>query len=440
MYLSADSRADVGLAAFVDEMVSRVQSDGATPGLVAGVVRDGRLVHSAAAGAVGAPATDQQSRIGSITKTFAATLVMGLRDEGRLDLDQPLISYVPELRLPTLTARQLLGHASGPRREPPGQWWERIDGGDVPALLASIGPEAVIHRPWTGHHYSNLGYGLLGVLTERITGTPWRDLLADRVLKPLNLARTSYDPTAPVLDGHVIHPWTSVARVEPKPDTGAMAPAGQLWSTVEDLATWAGFLCDPDPAVLAPATLDEMYAPVIIADPLDWNNGHGLGLQLWRDGERIYAGHLGSMPGYLAMCVVHRPSRTGVVGFATSYAIRGTTLVDFGHDLLGAVLDRWPAPPEAPAAWAPAPPPPADVVDLLGRWWWMGQGYDASWDGESLVLAYPKDAFERVEADVWRGTGGENDGETLVVRRDAAGRAVALDVATFLFRREPMDD
>jgi hypothetical protein len=245
---------------------------------------------------------------------------------------------------------------------------------------------------------------------------------------------------APVLDGHVIHPWTSAARVEPKPDTGAMAPAGQLWSTVEDLATWAAFLCDPDPAVLDPATLDEMCSPVIIADPDDWNNGHGLGLQLWRDGERLYVGHLGSMPGYLAACVVHRPSRTGVVGFSTAYRLIGTSLVDLAHDLLGGVLDRMPATVATPAAWTPVAPPPADVVELLGRWWWMGIPADVAWDGRALLLTYAEGVFERIGPDLWRGTAGDNAGETLAVRRDAQGRAIGLDVATFLFKREPMAD
>ena len=65
-----------------------------------------------------------------------------------------------------------------------------------------------------------------------------------------------------------------------------------------------------------------MCAPVVISDLESWTGGHGLGLELYRSGERIYTGHGGSMPGYLAHLLVHRPSRTSAILFANAYTLR----------------------------------------------------------------------------------------------------------------------
>src|SRR5690606_37235379 len=124
--------------------------------------------------------------------------------------------------------------------------------------------------------------------------------------------RTTYHPTEPFARGYVVHPWHGTLREEPRHDARAMAPAGQLWSTAADLVKWAAFLADPDPDLLAPATVAEMCAPVVMSDLEAWTYGYGLGLELFRVGERVFAGHGGSMPGYLAHLTVHRPSRTGV--------------------------------------------------------------------------------------------------------------------------------
>src|SRR6185369_12495378 len=153
--------------------VEASQRDGRVPGVSVGVVRNGQVIHGAFAGR--GLARDTQSRIGSISKTFTATLLMQLRDAGVVDLDAPLSAYLPALDLGPVTVRQVLAHFSGLRREPHGDWWERAAGGDVDSLLADVDGEALIHRPMRRHHYSNLGYGLLGAVIEKVTGDTWWD-------------------------------------------------------------------------------------------------------------------------------------------------------------------------------------------------------------------------------------------------------------------------
>ncbi|MEV7026449.1 serine hydrolase domain-containing protein, partial [Kitasatospora sp. NPDC093558] len=106
------------------------QAEGRTPSLVAAVVRGGRLVWSGARSMVDghAPAPDVQYRIGSLTKTFVAVLVLRLRDEGLLDLADPLARHLPGTPADGATIAQLLAHSGGLAAETPGPWWERTDG------------------------------------------------------------------------------------------------------------------------------------------------------------------------------------------------------------------------------------------------------------------------------------------------------------------------
>ncbi|WBB75543.1 serine hydrolase [Micromonospora sp. WMMD1128] len=423
----------------VDLLVARAQAEGRGPSLALGVVRDGALAHLAVAGEQPRPDGDLQYRIGSITKTMTAVLVMQQRDAGRLALDDPLDRHLPGTPVGALTVHQLLGHASGLQREPDGGWWERAAGMDLDALLAGLTPDKIAYPPHHVYHYSNLAYGLLGAALERITGTPWIELLTDRLLTPLGMRRTTFGPGEPFARGFVVHPWHETLRSEPLTETGAMAPAGQLWSTVEDLARWAAFLADPDPALLDPATLTAMCAPVVINDLDSWTGGHGLGIELYRVGDRVYVGHGGSMPGYVAGLVVHRPTRTAVVDFANSYGLRGGHHISgLARDVLTRVLDAEPA---APAPWRPADPPAADLAELTGRWWFMGGEYEFRADPAGHLVGgqvgRPAHRFAPDGPDRWRGRSGPQDGEILTVVRDSAGAAVALDIATFLLTRTP---
>jgi CubicO group peptidase (beta-lactamase class C family) len=427
----------------IGQRVAEAQAAGRVPSLVAGVLADGALAHVAAAGEVPAPDADTQYRIGSITKTMTAVLVMQLRDAGTVELDDLLYRHLPGTPVGGVTLRQLLGHVSGLQREPDGDWWERSAGVPVDELLAGLAADKLAGPPYRGHHYSNLAFGLLGAVLERITGTPWAKLVEERLLEPLGMRRTTYGPAEPFARGYVVHPWHGTLREEPRLDAGAMAPAGQLWSTASDLARWAAFLAAPDVSVLKPETLAEMCAPVVISDLESWTSGHGLGLELWRRGERVFAGHTGSMPGYQAVLTVHRPTRTGVVAFANAYTMRGAGLRPLAAELLDEVLAHRTV---RPAPWRPGAVPPPEVAPLTGRWWWMGREHEVGYDAGRRELVVrsvdrPGDRtwrFREDGPDRWRGVSGEQAGEVLRVRRAGNGTVAALDIATFVFTRDPL--
>ena len=286
-----------------------------------------------------APDSDTQYRAGSITKTFVAASVMRLRDAGRLRLSDPIASYLDDGAAGaagSMTIGQLLSHSAGLRAETAGPWWERTQGSSLAELSAgSLGEEAARFRPGRRHHYSNVGYALLGALLSAQHGRPWYDVIASELLRPLGMDRTTTRPQRPHATGYAVHPYADALLAEPEHDAGAMAPAGQLWTTVADLAAFARFLAGDAPGLLAPATLAEMREPIVINDLASqpWATGYGLGLQLWNVAGVRYYGHTGSMPGFIAVVQI-----TDGPGADTAIVLCNSTTGfsrSLGTDLLG---------------------------------------------------------------------------------------------------------
>ena len=127
------------------------------------------------------PDGDTQYRIGSLTKTFIAVLVMRLRDEGRLDLADPLGKHLDAGEAAGATIAQLLSHTAGLASETPGPWWERSPGELRPGLGDILGPAR--HPAGRLFHYSNPGYGLLGALIGQLRGHGWEEALRREILE-----------------------------------------------------------------------------------------------------------------------------------------------------------------------------------------------------------------------------------------------------------------
>ncbi|MEV0824888.1 serine hydrolase domain-containing protein [Nonomuraea rubra] len=410
------------------------QAECRIPSLAAAIVRDGRLAWFAGRGSVdgAAPTAATQYRIGSITKSMVAVVVMRLRDEGALDLTDPLERHLPDTRLGHLTIAQLLSHTAGLTAEPPTAWWERTPGIPAGDLLERLGPGELKHRPGRRFHYSNVGFAVLGELVARLRGTTWLKALRAEVLDPLGMNATTPRPRAPHATGYAVHPWADVVQAEPEHDADAMSPAGQLWSTAHDLARWAAFLGGETRGVLCPGTLAEMREPIGVDDGDAWTGGFGLGLQLARIGGRRLAGHTGSMPGFLATVWTDAADGVGALFLAnTTSGMSGTLL----PDLLD-LLDRYE--PRLPDEWRPAAADP-DLLALTGLWHWGPKAYTLRLLPERGLSLEPVGGAGRASRFVpqddgtWLGLDGYYAGETL---RVAAGH---LDLNTFIFTRTPYD-
>ncbi|SDH56252.1 CubicO group peptidase, beta-lactamase class C family [Sinosporangium album] len=429
-----------GAARALTRRLAVEQARARIPSVVAAVVRDGATVWSGARGFVdGAePTPATQYRIGSITKSLVAVVVMRLRDEGLLDLLDPIAKHLPGLPAAgEVTVGQLLSHSGGLTAEPPTEWWERTPGVAPEALLAGLGDDTVRHRPGRRFHYSNLGFGLLGELVARHRGMPWERALHAELLAPLGMSDTTTRPRPPHATGYAVHPWADVLLPEPEHDAAAMAPAGQMWSTSADLAKFAAFLAGDTGGVLARATLAEMREPIVVEDGDAWTSGYGLGLQLARVRGRRLAGHTGSMPGFLATVWVDSSDATGVLFLANTTAGVGRSLPT---DML-AVMDEHE--PRLPEPWRPVPADP-DLLALTGPWYWGPTAYVMRVLPDRALSLTPIGGVGRASRfvpdgpDTWLGLDGYYAGETLRVVKGGDG-VTHLDVNTFVFTRRPYD-
>jgi len=417
---------------------ARAQRESRVPSLTTGVVREGQLVWSAGRGAVQEPHTDVQHRLGSISKPVTAVAVMRLRDEGRLDLGDPLERHLPGTPFGDRTIGQLLAHTAGLRAEAPGQWWERVPGLPWDGLSGQLTDSDVPFAAGRRFHYSNLGYGVLGELAARLRQKPWFDVVRDDVLLPLGMSRTTTRPSGRAAQGFAVHPWADALLPEPEEDAGAMAPAGQLWATLADLGRFAAFLLGDTGDVLHSATLEEMAEPSgVDASSKGWS-AYGLGLQVLRSGDRTLIGHGGSMPGFLASVFVDRGEDLGTVLLCNGTSGLDGTLV---ADLQSLVREAEPA---LGAVWAPAESLDESIMELVGPWYWGTSAYglrlraDGLLDLTGLSGAGRASRFKPLGDGSWVGLDGYQAGEVLrVVRAD--GRVVALDLGSFVFSRTPYD-
>ena len=229
----------------VDRLVEEFVLADPAPGVAYGVIVGGALVHPRGIGTTDVgrddqPTADTVFRIASMTKSVTAAAVILLRDDGLLHLDEPVATYVPELRsTQPITIRQLLTMSAGlPTDDPWGDRLQDLDLDRFAELLA--GGQSFAWTPGTAFEYSNLGYGILGRVITNVTGEEYRDVVRVRLLEPLGMTSTVYEAgdvqEERLATGYVRR--DDIYIEEPFDGYGALAAMGGLFSTVRDLSRW----------------------------------------------------------------------------------------------------------------------------------------------------------------------------------------------------------
>ncbi len=242
-------------SATLDEYVRGEMTRWTVPGVAVGILRDGqRELHGYGLASI---ETEQPVRpdtlfqIGSISKVYTATLVMRLVEESKLALDEPIVTYLPDLKLAdaqarkTITLRHLLSHTSGLF----GDYFDDFGMGDdaLTRAIATFGTLRQQYAPGALWTYCNTGFGLAGAIIERVTGQPFETAMRERLFKPLGLERSFYFAHEAIVYPHAIghnqlHPGADeheVARLYPLPRW--VNAAGGIISNVNDLLTFAEF-------------------------------------------------------------------------------------------------------------------------------------------------------------------------------------------------------
>jgi dipeptidyl aminopeptidase/acylaminoacyl peptidase len=294
----------------LDELAAAHQVPGATLAILR-VGRDGAdddLVEAATGvlnTATGVEVTtDSVFQIGSITKVWTATLVMQLVEEGKLDLDAPLVEVLPDLALgdpevtKQVTMRHLLTHTSGIDGD---VFTDTGRGDDVLAgYVAALADVAQNHPLGATFSYCNSGYSLAGRVVEVLTGKSWDAVLRERIIEPLGLTRTSTLPEEAILHraavGHVSEgadqPFEPVSTFLLPRSAG---PAGLVNASARDVAGFArAHLTGGAPLLSADTATDMQAAHAQLPDTRTLGDSWGLGwIRFDWHGERLY-GHDGT--------------------------------------------------------------------------------------------------------------------------------------------------
>ena len=438
-------------AAELDAELTRFVARSGQPGVTAGVVHGDELVWTAGAGFAdtGTRVTGDVGtlyRIASITKTFTGTAVMQLRDAGRLDLDDPAVKYLPELRgavspfaaIEAVTIRRLLSHESGLANEPPGtDWAVPVYQGDPRLTLARAGEIVLMLAPNAQHKYSDLAYQLLGEIVTRVSGSPYPQYIRDRILDPLGLSATGFAPLDGQLrsrraTGYSRRPFSD--ELDPEPAFPPVWAEGGLWSCVRDLARWISFQLGAytgsgaDSPVLAAASLREMHRPRYLADD-DWTSAWGISWYAERRDSVSWIGHSGGLPGFCTTVCFDPGQQVGAIVLHNGPSFTAELareLAVTARRLIGS----------APSAAAVPAGVPAQYRPLLGFYTRAGLGggvLSLEWRAGELVFAIPEVPSWRLalestgSADVFvAGPGSDLSGENVIFRRGDDGRVVSV--------------
>jgi len=365
---SSDPFASVRAA--MQRMVDAVGS----PSVAVAIAKDGRILWEDAIGWANRekriPATaNTMYALASISKPITATGLMVLVDRGEVDLDRPANAYLGAARVNGLagnadgaTVRRVLSHTAGlPLHS---QFFYSDRGYAPPPMEETIARYGnLVFPPGQVFEYSNLGYGIISHLIERVSGKPYAEFMRTEVFAPLGLARTSIDIPREVAEfvagrydssGHPI-PFFTFDHIG----------ASSVYSSAHDLVRFAMFhlknrLPDRRP-ILRDATVDQMHQPV---PP----SSSGLGFGVFDGGKRL--GHTGGMPGATTLMVLFPATNIAVVVLANTSTRPAAMTQEFAiaQQAAAAALPETAAPRLGPPPLPPGLPRWVVTPELAGEW------------------------------------------------------------------------
>ncbi|HKV75713.1 MAG TPA: serine hydrolase [Gemmatimonadales bacterium] len=316
------------------EFITRQMADKDIPGLSIALVDDQQTVWARGFGVryaqdstLGPVTAKSVYRVASVSKLFTALAVMRLVEQKKIDLDQPVSRYLPEFHPANpfnraITVRMLLTHRSGLGREPPVGGLGDSTSHSLAEAIASLNDTRLVYRPDTHTKYSNAGFGVLGLLVEKMAGDSFAAVERREVLGPLGMSGSDFAPRPDLLAqlayGRI---WAPYGREEPAPvfDFG-ISPAANLYTSVLELGRFESALFAGGRGVVSPDVLSSMLQPQ--AGP---SSPFGLAFELGSlEGHRT-AGHGGVAFGYATTVLTVPEQKLGVVVVATQYWTNAVT-------------------------------------------------------------------------------------------------------------------
>lgn len=335
----------------IDSLYKSYAKENHIPGLAFGVVVDDKLLY---AGNYGFTDIDKQIpvsssslfRIASMSKSFTAMAILKLRDEGKLDLDDPAYLYIPELknvRYPTLdaavvTVRHLLTHGAGFPEDNP--WGDRQLADSDKDFMEFIGKQiSFSNPPGIAYEYSNLGFALLGKIVSNVSGKRYQDYIRENIWQPLGMKTSEweYGNIAPDKLAHgyrwLNEKWNEEALLHDTPD-GSWGAMGSMITSIDEFSNYMALHLSAwppsnalDNGPVKRSSVREMHHPWRL-NGLNANfkfpdgricaiaGSYCYGLNWIRDCDgKVYVGHSGGLPGFGSQWRILPDYGIGVVAF-----------------------------------------------------------------------------------------------------------------------------
>lgn len=276
--------------------------------------------------------TEHLFRIASHSKTMTAVVIFQLVEQGKLRLDDTVAQYIPELAdtpAAGITVRELLGHQGGVIRDSSqGDFWQRHkDFLNRDEVIEVVRREGVVFEPNEHFKYTNIGYSLLGLIAESVSGLGYEELCEGKIVKPLGLSRSGAeyrkDRAGEYAAGHtgrISH--DDGRRTVPHVNTRDMAAATGWYSTAEELTRYGAAHVLGNEELITDASKRLMQRQESEVSVRGKQRGrYGLGLALGKIGDRELIGHSGGYPGHITITWID--PKDGLIVSALTNAVDG---------------------------------------------------------------------------------------------------------------------
>jgi CubicO group peptidase (beta-lactamase class C family)/D-alanyl-D-alanine dipeptidase len=323
----------------LDQLIAREVADKHLPALSIALVDDQKIVWARGYGFADAarkkPATaDTVYRVGSVSKLFTDIAVMQLVEQGKLDLDAPVTKYLSDFKPlnkydKPITLRMLMSHRAGLVREPPeGNYFDP----SVTALdrtVRSLNRTELVYEPGTRTRYSNAGIAVVGFVIEETQQQRFARHLHNRVLDPLGMTHSAFEPSPDTnKDLAEAVMWGYDGREFPAPTFElGMAPAGSMYSTVNDLGRFLSALFAGGKGqggqVIETKTLEQMLTPQFVKE--GEKTGFGIGFSIADLDGHKRIGHGGAIYGFATELAALPSEKLGVVVVTSRDVANGVT-------------------------------------------------------------------------------------------------------------------
>ena len=347
------------LAGF-DASIARAMQDWRTPGLAIAVVKDGQVVFGKGYGVreIGKPATVDTHTlfaVGSTTKAMTAALVGMLVDEKKLAWDDPVVKHLSwfQMKDPYLTreitVRDLLTHRAGLGNADYLWYGQDTDAREILRRVRLVDASYSLRSSFV---YQNVMYAAAGAVIEAVSGVSWEQMMRTRLFEPLGMTDAIATAATLATRPNVAMPHDIIEgelRVIENASVDGVAPAGSVWSSVDDMSKWMRMLLDGGTAggrvLLKPETVAELFKPQAMVTPQafyptarltkpHWTT-YGLGWFQQDYRGRAIDFHTGSIDGMVAIHGLLRDERLGV------FVLANRDHTELRHALMLTVFDRF---------------------------------------------------------------------------------------------------